>query len=60
MAIIPRRNKNKGYVKFWRANKVHYGNVQVAYGAFVYRNREERACPLGPSLTTLRVGPSLE
>ena len=35
------------------------GDLQVAYGAFVYRNREERACPLGPFLTTFRVGPFL-
>ena len=26
--------KNKGYAKFWGANKVHYGSVEVAYGPF--------------------------
>ena len=25
--------KNKGYAKFWGANKVYYGNVQMANAA---------------------------
>ena len=28
--------KNKGYAKFWGANKVHYGRCQVAYTCYMF------------------------
>ena len=30
---------NKGYAKFWVANKVHYGNLQLAYEDCLQRSK---------------------
>ena len=33
ITIIQREIENNAYAKFWGANKVHHGRVQVAYGS---------------------------
>ena len=41
--ICPGEMKNKGYAKFWGANKVHYGSEQLAYGQlqWVWKNQNQ-------------------
>ena len=33
ITIIQREIENNAYAKFWGANKVHHGRVQVVYGS---------------------------
>ena len=30
ITAVPKENENNSYAKFWGANKVHYGNVEMA------------------------------
>ena len=30
ITAVPKENENNSYTKFWGADKVHYGNVEMA------------------------------
>ena len=46
--MVPREIENNAYAKFWGANKMHCGDVQVAYEQLQQRNHRE------PSFLKLR------